>query len=51
MYFVVEVIGYLPHVAILLDEETGIARAFDTEMQALRYAKESCAWDYRVVKF
>ena len=51
MYFIIQVDGCLPHVSLLTDEVTGEVIGFDTEMQALRYAKESCAWEYRVVKF
>lgn len=50
MYFIIQVNGCLPNVSVLTDED-GIAKAFDTEMQALRYAKETCAWDYRVIEF
>lgn len=50
MFFIVAVSGCLPYVDILLDE-SGDALSFETREKAEEYAKENCAWEWRIVEF
>jgi hypothetical protein len=50
MYLIISVQGCLPHLELEKDEE-GTAMLFDTEQEAACYAKENCAWDYKVVEW
>ncbi len=50
MFYIAEVQGCEPDVAILLGED-GTPEAFDSKVEAEAYAKENCAWEWRVVEF
>ncbi len=50
MYLIISVQGCLPNLGLEIDEE-GNTRLFDTEQEAESYAKENCAWDYKIVKW
>jgi len=50
MFFILAVQGCLPYVDLMLNEE-GEALAFDNKERAETYAKEECAWEYRIVEF
>lgn len=50
MFYIVEVLGCEPYVDVILNEN-GKAMSFETEEAALSYAKENCAWEFRVVEF
>jgi len=49
-FVVVEVSGCFPHVNIAIDEE-GKTIVFNTKKEAKEWAKENCAWGYRIVEF
>ena len=51
VYFIVQVHGCLPYVDMVLEEESGCPKAFDSEEEATLYAEEHCPWAYRVVAF
>jgi hypothetical protein len=50
MYSIISVQGCLPNLGLEMDEE-GSTMLFDTEGEAESYAKENCAWDYKIVKW
>jgi len=51
MFFIVEVQGCLPHVALMLDVDTGEPIHFDSHVEARTYAEVNCAWSYRIVSW
>ncbi len=50
MYLIISVRGCLPNLGLEMDEE-GSTLLFDTEQEAESYAKENCAWDYKIVEW
>ena len=50
MFYIAGAQGYEPNVSILLGED-GTPKAFDSKIDAEAYAKEECAWEYRIVEF
>ena len=50
MYLIISVLGCFPCLQLEIDEE-GEAMVFDTEQEAESYAKENCAWDYKIIEW
>ena len=50
MFFIIQVDGCLPYISIMISEE-GEPMVFDTKTEAVEYAKDNCAWDFRIVEF
>ena len=50
MFFIVEVQGCLPYVSFILNEN-GEPMPFDTKEEAIAFANENCAWEWRIVEF
>lgn len=51
MFFIIAVSGCLPHVVLMLDDIDGDPIHFATREEAEAYAKENCAWAYRIIEF
>ena len=55
MFIILEIQGCLPYINIILDDiaiETGTdeVKLFNTKEEAEAYAKENCAFEYRLVE-
>ena len=50
MYFILAVNGCLPYVDLIMDED-GETSVFETKEEAKKFAKETCAWDFKIVEF
>ena len=50
MYLIISVHGCLPYLELERAEE-GTTMLFDTKEEAESYAKEKCAWDYKIVEW
>lgn len=50
MYIIISVQGCFPNINIEINEN-GETKIFDTPEQAREWAKENCAWEYRIVKW
>ncbi len=50
MYLIISVQGCLPYLELEKDEE-GTSMLFDTEREAESYAKDNCAWDYKIIEW
>ena len=50
MFFILAVQGCLPYVDLVMGED-GEALAYETREDAEAYAKEECAWEYKIVEF
>jgi hypothetical protein len=51
MYYIVAVTGCEPYVQVIMENDQGDAKGFDTVDEAEKYAFENCAWEWRVVGF
>lgn len=51
MFLVLSAMGCFPFVNIETDENEEAARVFGSLGEAEAWAKENCAWDYRIVKW
>jgi len=47
MYLIISVQGCLPYLEVEKDED-GTSMLFDTSQEAESYAKEKCAWNYKI---
>lgn len=50
MHLIISVQGCLPYLELEKEEE-GTTMLFDTEQEAESYAKENCAWDFKIVEW
>jgi hypothetical protein len=50
MFLIISVQGCLPYLELERDEE-GTTMLFNTEQEAESYAKENCAWEYKVIEW
>ena len=50
MFLIISVLGCLPYLDLERDEE-GTTMLFNTEGEAESYAKENCAWEYKVIEW
>ena len=52
MFIILEIQGCLPYINIILDEVAmaNEAKLFDTKEEAEAYAKENCAFGYRITE-
>jgi len=50
MYLIISVQGCLPYLELGRDEDE-TTLFFDTKQEAESYAKENCAWDYKVIEW
>ena len=50
MYFILSVAGCLPFVNLEINED-GYGLVFQSKKEAETYAKENCAWEWKVVEF
>ena len=50
MFYIAEVQGCEPNIDILIGED-GAPEAFKGQDEAEAFAKENCAWEWRIVEF
>jgi hypothetical protein len=50
MYLIISVQGCLPYLEVEKGEE-GTSMLFDTSQEAESYAKEKCAWNYKIIEW
>lgn len=50
MFIILSVAGCLPYIDFEVDNN-GEAIIFGTREEAETYAKENCAWEYRIIKW